>query len=247
MKLNNIISLRKRVGIIQSRGLGDIIIALPIAKYYFDRGCSIYWPIDKRFISSFKEAVKYVNFLELNFEPSLSGFLTEPEAMLKSLGCSKILNLYSYLSGTTSLHPEYFNSLKFDEYKYAVSSVPFLEKWNLSIKRNTTREDELYRKLVNNPKYIIVHNIGSNFQFKLDIPDCFIDHQVIYIEEQTNCIFDWLCTIEKASFLIMIDSCFSNLVDQLNINVSKMLILRSDVRFTPVFKSNWIIYERNSN
>jgi len=245
--LNNNLISHKRVGIIQSRGLGDIIIALPIAKYYYDRGNSIYWPIDKRFISSFKEAVHYIYFIELNFEPNLSGFLTEPEAMLKSLGCSKIFNLYSYLSGTTSLHPEYFNSLKFDEYKYAVSSVPFLEKWNLSIRRNKIRENQLFHNLVTNPKYIIVHNIGSNFKFKLDIPDSFIDHQVIYIEEQTDSVFDWISIIEKASYLIMIDSCFANLVDQLNIKVNKMLILRSDVRFTPVFKSNWVIYERKSN
>jgi len=31
-------SMSKKLGLIQSRGIGDIIIGLPIAKYYHDRG-----------------------------------------------------------------------------------------------------------------------------------------------------------------------------------------------------------------
>ena len=35
----------KKLGIIQTRGLGDIHIALPIAFFYKKKGFEIYWPI----------------------------------------------------------------------------------------------------------------------------------------------------------------------------------------------------------
>jgi len=61
--------MKKTLGLIQSRGIGDIIIALPIAKYYHDRGVEVYWPIDARFLPSFQNAVDYVKFIPFPFHP----------------------------------------------------------------------------------------------------------------------------------------------------------------------------------
>jgi len=230
---------RPRLGLIQSRGLGDIIIALPIAKYWADAGWDVYWPIDARFLPSFRDAVDYVHFIPFAFDNTTNGFLMEPIRILKAQGCEKIITLYSYISNAKVSDPVLFNSLKFDEYKYAIAGVPFSLKWSLSITRNQQREESLYSRLVKQKDYIVTHLTGSNCRMAHRPDPKFAGMQVIDIQEQTESIFDWLRIIENAKQLVMVDSCFSNLTEQLNISIPKALYLRSDTRFTPVYKNGW--------
>jgi len=232
----------RKLGLIQSRGIGDIIIALPIAKWYHDRGFQVYWPIDGRFFKSFSAAADYVQFIPFPFKPSLEGFLTHPQNLLRSVSCERVVVLYSYLSNVPNAHPGLFGSLKFDEYKYAAAGVPFSEKWNLSIRRDAKREGALYERLVRDENYVVVHRQGSNIKKEIVVPPEYAGYQVIEIDEQTDCIFDWLLVLERAKFLMLIDSCFANLVDQFGFANEKMFILRSEVRFTPVLRSNWRHY-----
>jgi len=231
-----------KVGLIQSRGLGDIIIALPIAKYYRDRGYDVHWPIDGRFLPSFAPAVDYVKFLPFAFTPSSQGFLHTPHELLRNAGCEKIITLYSFISGTTISHKAFFNSLKFDEYKYAIAGVPFGEKWNLQLRRDPAREQALAQRLVKQDDYVVVHRRGSNFQVNLTVPPAYRSCQVIEIDEQTDNIFDWLGILERARLLVLVDSCFANLVEQLNFPNEKLYVLRSDIRFTPVLRNAWRYY-----
>jgi len=53
----------KNLGIIQPGRLGDIIICLPIAKFYNEQGYKVYWPIFENYIPIFSEAIDYVHFL----------------------------------------------------------------------------------------------------------------------------------------------------------------------------------------
>jgi hypothetical protein len=229
----------KRLGLIQSRGIGDIIIALPIAKYYHDRGWQVCWPIDRRFLPSFVSAVDYVEFIPFDFEPTLEGFLMKPMRLLKEKGCEKIIPLYSHLSGTSIANADYFRSLKFDEYKYAIAGVPFAEKWNLQIKRDASREQALFDRVVQTERYTVRQTEGSNVRFSYSDADVAAGGQVIDITNLTDNVFDWLLVLERAQLLVLVDSCFANLVDQLNLGVRKKFIFRSDLRFTPVMRSAW--------
>jgi hypothetical protein len=229
----------KRLGLIQSRGIGDIIIALPIAKYYHDRGWRVCWPIDRRFLPSFQEAVDYVDFLPFDFMPSVEGFLMTPMRLLKAQACEPIIPLYSHLSGTSVARQELFRSLKFDEYKYAIAGVPFSEKWRLSIRRNRAREEALFQRVVRAEHYVVRQLEGSNCRLNGSGAGIPPEHQVIEIADLTDNIFDWLTILEKAQRLILIDSCFANLVDQLGLAVPKQFIFRSDLRFTPVMRGEW--------
>lgn len=229
----------ERLGIIQSRGIGDIIIALPIAKWYHDRGIEVHWPIDARFLPSFESAVDYVRFIPFPFEPTAEGFVHRPLRLLKAVPCQQIVSLYSYLSNCAVNVPALFHSFKFDEYKYAVAGVPFAQKWRLKLKRNPERERAFYDRVVRSENYVVVHRQGSSAKTDAAIPAKFKDHQVIAIEELTDCIFDWLLVLERAKFLLLLDSCFANLVEQLGFPNEKIFVLRSEVRFTPVLRSNW--------
>jgi hypothetical protein len=231
----------RKLGLIQSRGLGDIIIALPIAKYFHDRGWHVVWPIDQRFLPSFAPAVDYVEFIPLEFTASIEGFLLTPMRLLKAAGCERIIPLYSHLTNTSVANADLARSLKFDEYKYAIAGVPFREKWNLNIKRNPEREQRLFDQVVRSPRYAVRQLEGSNCRVRFDTPETPETDQTIDITPLTNNIFDWLLVLERATSLVLIDSCYANLVEQLGLPVRKTFILRSPTPFTPVLCGAWHI------
>ena len=235
-----------KIGIIQSRGIGDIVIALPIAQFYIDRGDEVYWPIDSRFLSHFHKSFPDINFIEIDVnvfkENSLEYFYGIPFEILKGIKCEEIFTLYSYLSDTQIQNVRLSESLTFDAYKYAISKVPFKEKWNLNPVRNQSREVEIYKKIDLDPssEYIIIHNEGSNF--KADFTPLIMNSnlKVVEIKPLTDCIFDWLSVIEGAKMGIFVDSVYANVIEQLKIDIPKILYLRSVTKFTPVFINNWI-------
>ena len=55
--------MKKKLGIIQTGGLGDIHIALPIAFYYHQKGFEICWPIFDHWIEQMKHYAPWVNWV----------------------------------------------------------------------------------------------------------------------------------------------------------------------------------------
>ena len=177
---------------------------------------------------------------EIHGGSSYKYFYDDPMHQLNELGCEKIFCLYSYLSGLDVVNEKLANSLKFDEYKYAVAQVPFDHKWTLKINRNKKREAKLKDMLGIHKPYALLHEEGSNFKLSIDLPKDVSDRlEIVRISALTNNPFDWLGVIEEASMLVCVDSCFANLIEQINISTDKYLILRSDIRATPVFKNGW--------
>ena len=116
-------------GIIQSRGLGDILIALPIARHYWEQGEEIVWPICSEFLPSFKDSVNWVTWVPIETDAYGHYFLDTPLQEFARLGVDpdEALYLYQYLNTSPELtDPEMFAILKFDQYKYQTSAVPFL-------------------------------------------------------------------------------------------------------------------------
>lgn len=58
----------KKLGIIQPGRIGDIVICLPIAKWYHDRGYEVLWPVKKDMIKHFENYVDYVKFVPIEFD-----------------------------------------------------------------------------------------------------------------------------------------------------------------------------------
>lgn len=230
--------VKKQMGLIQTRGIGDIIIALPIADFFIQRGYEVYWPIDERILRAFQKAKPEVNFIGIKEDDDW--MFKKPLSLLQQYNCERIIVLYSYLKDEEVYNKTLLKSLKFDEYKYAISGVPFSNKWNLSLHRDNERELALYNKLAITKPYMCVHLKGSAFKANISIPKSWNDsYQIIEVNEITDNPFDWIYTFENAAKLILIDSCFSNLVEQLNLTNEKYLILRSAVSFTPVLKNGW--------
>jgi hypothetical protein len=231
----------KKLGIIQTRGLGDIIIALPIAKFYTDQNYEVYWPICSHWVEQMTATAPYVHWLPV--EPDRGPFFWDvPQKILTDLKMDDVLCLYQALTN----HPEftdepYFQHTSFDKYKYIKAGVPFLNKWRLNecIHRNLDREQQLYNKYVKNPNYIVAHLQSSQQYVNLDLKQITPpDWQIIEIQED-GWVFDWLTIIEKAQSIIMTDSCFANLTDQLNLGDDRYFIPQNHIGLTPVHGNHW--------
>lgn len=237
----------KKLGIIQSRGLGDIAIALPIAHYYHQRDWEIHWPICQEFLPSFKDTAPWVKWISMPTDQRGDFFYNEPLKQLNKVRCDEIMCLYQSLNVVPELsNVPWFQMQKFDEFKYTRAGVPFLNKWRLNecIKRDRKREQALFDRLVKQEDYFVTHTKGSNFTVTPDLSGVPADWQHIEIEEGvTDNIFDWLGIIEGAQAAILLDSIVSNLVDQLDIKVDKYWIPRSHIHLTPVLGSVWTILD----
>lgn len=232
---------KKKLGIIQSRGLGDIIISLPIA-YSYSNEYDIYWPICEDFLDHVKNHVPWIHWIPIPTDQTGNFFYNIPAQRLKNFKCDDILCLYQSLSD----HPEfskeeYFQYTNFDQYKYIKAGVPFLNKWNLSkcIERNLDQEQALFKKLVKNEKYVVVHLEGWDHRADFNreiIPN---DWQIIEVSKQSSSIFDWLTILERAQSIIAVDSSIANLVDQMGIGDDLYFLPRSHIHLTPVLGRSW--------
>jgi hypothetical protein len=234
---------RTKLGLIQSRGLGDIVIALPIARYYYDHeNRDIYWPICEEFLPHVALHVPWVKWIPIPTDVHGAFFLETPLERLKNFRVDDILCLYQHLSGQDFNKEKYFEYTKFDQYKYIRAEVPFLNKWRLSecITRDLKAEQDLYDRLVRKPQYAVIHLEGSDFKASFDESVIPRDWQTIYITaEHTSSIFNWIQVINGAESIIMVDSCMANLTDQLNLGTDRYLIQRSHIGLTPVLGQHW--------
>jgi hypothetical protein len=163
-----------------------------------------------------------------------------PLECLKGRGCERIIPLYSHLKHRPDIVQKKFaERFRFDEYKYAVAGVPFREKWRLQIVRDREREERLFRKVVRSADFVVCHMQGSNMKASIDVQAIAGNREIVEITAITDNIFDWLAVIERASLRIMIDSCFANLTEQLQVSGPKIFIRRSTSLFTPVLLSDW--------
>jgi hypothetical protein len=161
---------------------------------------------------------------------------------LRNFKVDETLCLYQALTS----HPEFSNErwfqyTKFDQYKYIQAGVPFKQKWTLDqcITRDPRREQALYDRVVKNPKYAVVHLEGSDHRADFDWSMIPADWQTIEITAQSESIWDWLKIIEGAESIIMVDSVYANIVDQLGLGDDRYFIQRSHIGLTPVQGQHW--------
>jgi hypothetical protein len=239
---------QKKLGIVQSRGLGDIVIALPIARHYHDEGYQIHWPICREFISNFEHTVPWITWHPVTTDQG-SFFLEQPMKVLGDLDCDEIMPLYQALTGQNYHEAIWFQHTKFDQYKYIRAGVPFRNKWRLAdcITRQPDREQQLLtavrQQLPNGPDepYCLVHLDGSDHRADFDqtiIPE---GMSVVELTAASDSIWDWLSVIQSAHAVILVDSVYSNIVEQMTLldDDSRYFIPRSHIGLTPVQINHW--------
>lgn len=240
--------IRMKRGIIQSRGLGDIVIALPIAKHYHDQGDEIIWPVCEEFVASFATVAPWVTWVGVKTDPQGLFFLDTPLQVFDQMGVDRdaALYLYQYLNSSPErTDPELFSILKFDQYKYQTAGVPFYKKWDLvdCIQRDPARERALLDSLAIEGPYVLTHLEGSSHRAGVDlswISEEYPAARVVEITALTDNIWDWLALIEGAAAVICVDSVYANMIDQLRVQGPDLYwIRRSGWDLTPVLMGDW--------
>jgi len=223
----------KHLGIIQPGRIGDVIICLPIAKWYYDMGYKIIWPVADYVFSNFDGYIEYVQFLPIKN-------LDCAEARSTCINkCNTVIDLTFTLPNSNSLNDNLFfsNKIQFDQLKYKFANVPFCQKWKLEFTRNSHYEDKLIESLNLDGAFTLLHRHGSSesFEYKPEPNESLIEVGPI-----SRSILDWCAVLERANKVVAIDSCFSNLVEQTNYKGPKYLVRRS-ADFRPTYK-NWIVF-----
>lgn len=218
----------RRLGIIQPGRLGDIIICLPIAKWYANNGYEVFWPIENTYIRNFTGYVDYVNFVGID---SLDCNAARKECVPN---CNTIIDLSISFPNSHPYNDSLFYNLRqtipFDQIKYEFANVPFEEKWKLEFKRNLEAEQKLENELQVPNSFTLVHNKGSSESFVYHAEP---GESVVYVIDTGASIFDWCGLIEKANKVVAIDSSFANLIEQYGFTGPKFLVRRSaDIRPT---------------
>lgn len=235
----------KKLGIIQPGKIGDIVICLPIAKWYHDLGYDIIWPVDRNIIKNFLGYVDYVTFVPIDFDCRVA------HQICFNNFCNKVIDLSFTIPGANNFNTENYlkqDSYSFDEYKYFLADVPFEEKWNLKINRNEEKEELLYKELVIKTPYVTIQEKSSDCSRFVKWEN--LDVYRIDVTNISDSIFDWLKIFENSEQNIFIESCLSNMVDQLDISVKKNVLLLKNgyygtplkdnrLRGEPVLKLNW--------
>jgi hypothetical protein len=224
----------RKLGIIQPGKIGDIIILLPIAKYYHNLGYEIIWPIYAPIINNFINNIDYVTFIESSID------CNDARRICFKNNCNTILDLsFSIPNANQENTDNYFKQTKysFDEFKYYLANVPFEEKWNLQIKRNLQKEKDLYDKLVKSDNFAIIQEYSSDNMVNINLNKPNI--QEIKITPHTESVFDWITLLEKSSYNAFIESCFSNLVDQLKIQKENNFLIKKNGYYRENLEDGW--------
>lgn len=188
----------KRLLLHQPGKVGDIIICLPIAKWYADRGYSVDWLCPEQY-HDFQPYVDYVKFISI-----------------RSGEYDKEIDLSFGLVTTSKVHALWLRrkpSLdSFVSLKYELSDVPVSEFRKLDYKRNKQKEDELFEVVTKGVPYTLVHG-KSDYGSAIHILG---DAVVMFQPVPGFNILDWRKVIENASEIHCIDSSLVNFADCLN-------------------------------
>lgn len=241
-----------KVGIVTTRGLGDIVVAIPIAYHFIrQRGDQVYWPIDATYLKHFELYFPEINWLPVipeesaGLDPasSVRYYLDEPIERLTAAGVTKdnIKVLYQqvtmfYGPGQAPLSA----AMKFDEIKYAIAGVPLKQKWNLDtmLRRHRDREESLFNQKWPRQPYCISHLEGSDQSIDEQVLAP-LSHGMPVVKITLGCdIWDWLTLIERASRIVCIDSVYANIIDMLGIQTPKVLFFRAKSP-PPVLREKW--------
>jgi hypothetical protein len=230
----------KNIAIIQPGKIGDIFICLPIARYYSLKGYKIVWPIHGDYFDMFHNAIDYVDFYPVCGK--WKNIVSQSIEIAKQKDCD-IINLAFGFPTMEEFWKKWRTTGKhFDEYKYEIANVPFEEKWNLFIKRDMEKEESFFKSLNLEKPYLLFQKQSSDTS--IDIVWTAEEEKLnkVEIRQISNNVFDWIKTIEMADKLVMIDSCFVNLVDQLKIGVKKRRLRKPlynlDIDY-PILKGEW--------
>lgn len=169
----------------QPRGLGDILICEPIAKFYKTMGYDItYWVTDEYLW--IKDYIKYVNFISTN-----DNYCSEREV----IHTYEIVYLPLYFKQMSNQEEWNRTGWLYDKYRVAKLD-PMLWK-TFSFERNIEKENTLYNELeLEGKDYILVNGNSSSGGRTLNVESDLHKVDMVFLNGYT--MLDWCKVIENS-------------------------------------------------
>ena len=220
--------------------MGDVIICLPIAKYYHDKGYEIVWPVLGDYYDAFRD-IDYVQAIRLDCDINESALAAKKISRLH--GCQEIDLCFGFPYSTAHQYHSNINFAKnFVEAKYKLANTPLTERWNLSYNRDTEKESSLYNQVVKSSDYKLVHeesSAGKHFHAK--------GENIVRVKKLHGYnIFNWMKIIEGATEIHCVESALCNLVEsekRLKGKIKKYITAREGAKgwSRTTLQNNWIV------
>jgi len=204
--------------IIQSGAMGDIFVVAPIAKYYYDKGYGIFWPVREQYLNLVRNYFPYVEVTgpiegygyPKRHDDWLRSDTMNLEIMTRTFHYDLVLNLAD--RGPTPMQAP---DETFEEYKYRAANVPFAFKNHFVWDRNEIKENDLVRKAFNlhpEDEFVVAH-LESSHGDKAVIPKE-EKRPVIEIKPIEGFeIVDWFPIIQNASAVYCVESSVHQFID----------------------------------
>jgi GT2 family glycosyltransferase len=190
-----LLAAKNRLLIHQPGKNGDILICLPIARWYSD-SYDIDWLCPEEY---------HINFRSIDY--------CRPVTMATG-EYAKVIDL-SFGLYESNIHTWWMKTRprwqSFIIPKYILADVPLIQRWNLQWNRNIERENSLYDKIVAEvgPNYSLCHEVSDD-GISYVAP---VQNKAIFRPIEDYNIFDWYKVIMKAQSIHCIDSSLCNFVD----------------------------------
>lgn len=215
------------ITIIQPGRIGDILLVLPIA-HELSKSRSVLWPVCEEYQKMVRQlSMERVTFITIDNIEDGQAMKAKQNALQYVCRDRDMLDL-AIGFGDAALDGEWKNTgLPFDIWKYRTAGITYEKKYELpkALEGSKTRGYDLCTTLmdqrIHGGRYIVTHSYGSNgrrFSFNKIISERFGDVLAIEIQQIGKyTVFDWLPIIHGADAILCVDSCISNLVDQMGI------------------------------
>jgi hypothetical protein len=193
--------------IIQPGRSGDIVICLPIAKWY-SRNYEVFWPCASEY-TDLLEAAPYVNVRPL--DDDMEVVLAKTYSRIDKF--SAVVDLsFGFAHGKAVHLWDAHGSESFVSLKYRIAGVPSEERWNLTYLRSLGREEALYREIVGSEgkPYTFVHDESWHGLYRVPNPT----YRPVRPRRVPGFnLLDWRKILGEASEILCIDSSFANFVE----------------------------------
>jgi hypothetical protein len=104
-------------------------------------------------------------------------------------------------------------------------------------------EADLKARVVTQDRYWVIQQTASDVAYNIDTSNIDPAAQIVEISQLTDNIWDWLGVLEGCEGMVLIDSVFANIVDQMNLNPQSdryyMRKWNRGVDGNPVFLNEW--------
>ena len=205
---------------------GDILICLPIAKWY-SKDYEVDWLCPQEY---------HLNFRGVGYCRPVVEICEDYD---------KVIDLSFGVRQGTKLHDWWVRTQyqwqSFIIPKYKLAGVPLIERWNLVWRRHIAKELSLYKKIVNKygRGYAVVHESTH------DVRTCIkVKNKVLFGSIEDYSVFDWYKVLLNAQEIHCIDSLLCNFVDVIPELLEKPKFYYKTFRPTDVWGSilinNWI-------